>query len=412
MADRCILHVDLNNFYAGVECMLDPALRSRAVAVCGSVEERHGIVLAKNYHAKAFGVRTGEAVWEARQKCPHLTVVPPHFEQYLKFSRLTREIYGRYTDQVESYGMDECWLDVTGSGCFGSGFEIAEEIRRSVKEELGLTVSAGVSFNKIFAKLGSDLKKPDAVTCIDRDNFKENIWPLPASELLGVGRRTGKALASYGIHTIGQLAGASDRLLQRHLGIHGLRLKQYACGLDCSPVTRDGEEAPVKSVGHGTTTLQDLCCAEEVWLVMLELVQEVGSRLRKHRKRAKGVAISIRNHQLITKEWQTRLEFATRDPLRLARAAFALFERGYDWRLPIRSVTVRAIDLVEEDLPVQLGFFTDAARLEREERREEAVESIRRRFGKQAVRNAVLCRSERLFSRQEAEIVMPTGMVL
>ena len=200
----------MNNFYASVECMLNPSLRDKAVAVCGSVEERHGIVLAKNYAAKAFGVSTGEAIWQAKQKCPNLTIVEPHYEQYMKFSRKAREIYGRYTDLIEPYGMDECWLDVTGSRTMGNGFEIADEIRRTITFELGLTISAGVSFNKIFAKLGSDMKKPDAVTCIPQETFKDQIWNLPASDMLGVGRATEKVLTRFGINTIGQLAAAPE----------------------------------------------------------------------------------------------------------------------------------------------------------------------------------------------------------
>lgn len=227
---RVILHCDMNNFYASVECMLNPELKNKPVAVCGSVEERHGIVLAKNYAAKAFGVSTGEAIWQAKQKCQDLVIVEPHYEQYIKFSKLAREIYGRYTDQIEPYGMDECWLDVTGSGCMGTGFEIADEIRRTVKFELGLTISAGVSFNKIFAKLGSDMKKPDAITCIEADSFREKIWCLPAADLLGVGRATEKVLSGYGIHTIGELAATSDDFLKCRLGKNGLAIKKYAMG--------------------------------------------------------------------------------------------------------------------------------------------------------------------------------------
>ena len=209
--DRIILHCDMNNFYASVECMLRPELRDKPVAVCGSVEERHGIVLAKNYKAKAYGVKTAEAIWQAKQKCPNLVIVEPHYEQYLRFSKLAREIYSRYTDRIEPYGMDECWLDITGCTRGRSGFEIADEIRRTVKFELGLTISVGVSFNKIFAKLGSDLKKPDAITVIERASFREIVWPLDTSEMLGVGRATTRKLLYYGIHTIGELA--SLRLL-------------------------------------------------------------------------------------------------------------------------------------------------------------------------------------------------------
>ena len=290
---RVILHCDMNNFYASVECMLNPELKNKPVAVCGSVEERHGIVLAKNYAAKAFGVSTGEAIWQAKQKCQELVIVEPHYEQYMKFSKLVRGIYGRYTDQIEPYGMDECWLDVTGSGCMGTGFEIADEIRRTVKFELGLTISAGVSFNKIFAKLGSDMKKPDAITCIEADSFREKIWCLPASDLLGVGRATEKILSGYGIHTIGELAATSDDFLKCRLGKNGLAIKKYANGLDDSPVMRSDYVSPVKSIGHGITTMQDLENNAEVWCVMLELVQEIGTKLRTHKKKASGIAISI-----------------------------------------------------------------------------------------------------------------------
>ena len=290
---RVILHCDMNNFYASVECMLNPELKNKPVAVCGSVEERHGIVLAKNYAAKAFGVSTGEAIWQAKQKCQDLVIVEPHYEQYMKFSKLARGIYGRYTDQIEPYGMDECWLDVTGSGCMGTGFEIADEIRRTVKFELGLTISAGVSFNKIFAKLGSDMKKPDAITCIEADSFREKIWCLPASDLLGVGRATEKVLSGYGIHTIGELAATSDDFLKCRLGKNGLAIKKYANGLDDSPVMRSDYVSPVKSIGHGITTMQDLENNAEVWCVMLELVQEIGTKLRTHKKKAGGIAISM-----------------------------------------------------------------------------------------------------------------------
>ena len=277
--ERSILHCDMNNFYASVECMLNPDLRDKAVAVCGSVEDRHGIVLAKNYKAKAFGVATGEAIWQAKQKCKDLTIVEPHYEQYMKFSKLAREIYGRYTDQIEPYGMDECWLDVTGSRTLGSGAEIADEIRETIKFELGLTISVGVSFNKIFAKLGSDMKKPDAVTCIERETFRDTIWNLPASEMLGVGRATEKRLSSCGIRTIGQLAAISEGFLQSSFGKNGLFLKRYANGEDYSQVMRSDYSSPVKSVGHGITTIQDLENSAEVWCVMLELVQDIGTKL-------------------------------------------------------------------------------------------------------------------------------------
>ena len=230
MADRIILHSDMNSFYASVEMMLNPSLRGKAVAVCGSTEDRHGIVLAKSDLAKKAGVKTGMVNWEARQRCPDLVVVPPQYEQYLKYSKLAHEIYYRYTDLVEPFGMDECWLDVTGSGIFGTGMEIAEQIRKTTREELGLTVSIGVSFNKVFAKLGSDMKKPDAITQITRESFKDMVWPLDASEMIYVGRSTEQKLSRYGIHTIGQLAATEPELLQRWFGINGLKLWRYNDG--------------------------------------------------------------------------------------------------------------------------------------------------------------------------------------
>ncbi len=232
---RSILHCDMNNFYASVECMLDPALKKYPIAVCGSVEERHGIVLAKNYKAKAFDVKTGDAVWQAKQKCKDLVVVPPHYEEYIKYSKLARSVYERYTDQVEPYGMDECWLDISGTeSLFGSPEKVANEIRETMKFELGLTISVGVSFNKIFAKLGSDMKKPDAVTVIPKDTFKEKIWGLPAADLLGVGRATQRVLDSYCIRTIGDLANTDPEFLRRRLGKNGVVLWNYANGNDLS----------------------------------------------------------------------------------------------------------------------------------------------------------------------------------
>lgn len=225
LGERTILHSDMNCFYASVEMMLDPSLRGKAVAVCGSTENRHGIVLAKSELAKKAGVKTGMVNWEARQRCPDLIMVKPQYEQYLKYSELARNIYQRYTDQVEPYGMDECWLDVGGSrSVCGSGMEIAENIRKTVKEELGLTVSIGVSFNKMFAKLGSDMKKPDAITEIRKAEFKKKIWPLPASDLLFVGRATTAKLEQYGITTIGGIANADPQFLKRLLGVNGLGL--------------------------------------------------------------------------------------------------------------------------------------------------------------------------------------------
>lgn len=408
---RSILHCDMNNFYASVECMLDPALKKYPIAVCGSVEERHGIVLAKNYKAKAFDVKTGDAVWQAKQKCKDLVVVPPHYEEYIKYSKLARSVYERYTDQVEPYGMDECWLDISGTeSLFGSPEKVANEIRETMKFELGLTISVGVSFNKIFAKLGSDMKKPDAVTVIPKDTFKEKIWGLPAADLLGVGRATQRVLDSYCIRTIGDLANTDPEFLRRRLGKNGVVLWNYANGNDLSLVAKKDFVSPIKSVGHGITTVADLEKPEQVWPVFLELTQDIGHKLRVHGLSAEGVAIHIRDNTLNTRQWQTKIALPTQSPMIIAKTAFQLFEKRYGWNNPIRSVTVQAINLVPQDTPRQIDMFMDAAKQDKLERMEKCVEEIRRRFGKDSIKNGVLCQNLRL-PPEKAEITMPTGMV-
>ena len=408
---RNILHCDMNNYYASVECMLDPALRNYPVAVCGSVEERHGIVLAKNYKAKAFNVQTGDAVWQAKQKCRDLVIVPPHYEEYLKYSKLARSVYERYTDQVEPYGMDECWLDISGTeGIYGLPEKVANEIRETIKFELGLTISVGVSFNKIFAKLGSDMKKPDAVTVIEKDTFKEKIWGLPASDLLGVGRATKKVLDRYAITTIGDLASTDPNLLRNRLGKNGVALWNFANGLDCSAVAKTDFVSPVKSVGHGITTVADLENDEQVWPVILELTQDIGHKLRVHGLSAEGVALHIRDNTLYSKQWQTKTDMPTQSPMIIAKTAYRLFEQNYAWRNQVRSVTVQAINLVPQDTPRQIGLFMDMERIDKLERLDRCIETIRRRFGKDSIKNGVLCQNLKM-PPEKAEITMPTGMV-
>jgi DNA polymerase-4 len=409
--ERVILHSDLNCFYASVEMMLNPALRGKAVAVCGATESRHGIVLAKSELAKKRGVKTGMVNWEARQCCPDIIMVPPQYDEYLKYSKLTRAIYERYTDQVEGFGMDECWCDISGSQTvFGDGMQIAEEIRETVKAELGLTVSIGVSYNKIFAKLGSDLKKPDAITGISSDNFREKIWPLPASDLLYVGRATTKKFDSYGIHTIGDIANQSQDFLKRLLGVNGIALWTYANGLDTSRVMPGDYESPVKSVGHGITCNADLENNEEVWKVMLELSQDIGHRLRLHSLTAKGVQITIRDNDLFFKQYQAPLEAQTQSPMEIAKKARQLFEMNYRWHNKVRAITVRVINLVPADTPYQISIFEDVSKRERREKLDTAIEEIRGRFGKRAIFSACLMGNLKMPSDGRDKVIMP-GMM-
>lgn len=411
LGERTILHSDMNCFYASVEMMLDPSLRGKAVAVCGSTENRHGIVLAKSELAKKAGVKTGMVNWEARQRCPDLIMVKPQYEQYLKYSELARNIYQRYTDQVEPYGMDECWLDVGGSrSVCGSGMEIAESIRRTVKEELGLTVSIGVSFNKMFAKLGSDMKKPDAITEIRKAEFKEKIWPLRASDLLFVGRATTAKLEQYGITTIGCIANADPQFLKRLLGVNGLGLWRSAAGLDDTPVMHKDFVSPIKSVGHGITCTADLENEDEVWKVMLELSQDIGHRLRIHKLKASGVQISIRSNDLGFRQYQASLTLATQSPSVIAHKAIQIFRDNYRWIMPVRAVTVRAIKLRPKNEPEQIDLFTDMRQLERLDRLDDCIEDIRRRFGKRAVFQACLLGDLKMPFDNREKVVMPGVM--
>lgn len=407
MMDRVILHSDLNCFYASVEMMLNPALRGKAVAVCGSTEDRHGIVLAKSELAKRSGVKTGMVNWEARQRCPGLIVVPPQYDQYLKYSALTRAIYARFTNLVEPFGMDECWLDITGLPRCGNGVWVAENIRQMVKEELGLTVSIGVSFNKIFAKLGSDMKKPDAITQITRDCYREKVWPLPVGELLYVGRATEAKLARYGIKTIGDLAACSPDFLQRLLGLNGLAILSYAQGTDTSRVMPQDFVSPVKSIGHGITCNADLENEEEAWKVMLELSQDIGHRLRVHNLVATGVQISVRSGDLSSRQYQRRMEHTSRSPMELAETARTLLHANYNWGCPIRAITVRAINLLPFGQPEQVSMFVDPVRLERRDRLETAIEDLRRRFGKKAVFPATLMGDLKMPDDGRDEVIMP-----
>ena len=410
---RIILHSDMNNFYASVECMLNPSLKGKPLAVCGSLSDRHGIVLAKNYAAKAFGVQTGEVVWKAQQKCRDLVIVPPQYDQYIRMSRKAREIYNRYTDRIEPFGMDECWLDLTGChNQFSNGEEIAYDIKETIKSELGLTVSVGVSFNKIFAKFGSDMKKPDAVTCISEDNFREKIWHLPAGDMLGVGYASERRLLQYGIHTLGELANTDPQFLKAILKSHGITLWRFANGLDNSPVCEYGYKAPIKSIGHGITTKRDLKDNRDVWPVTLELAQDIGHKLRENDLAATGVAIYVRNTDLSGKGWQMKIPMATQSDLYIAQQCFELFQREYEWRDNIRSITIRAIDLVSSNQPVQVDFFNNRKKLDSMERLDEVKDKIRQRFGENSIMNAILLNKDQTLAPEAAKgIKMPSGLL-
>ena len=410
--ENVILHSDLNAFYASVEMNEHPELQGKRVAVCGSTENRHGIVLAKSYPAKAMGVKTGQANWEAKRACPDLICVEPHYDLYLRYSRMVRAIYRRYTDLVEPYGMDEAWLGVGGSlSLFGGARAIADDIRKTIKEELGLTVSIGIAGNKTFAKLGSDMKKPDAVTDLT-ENWRAKIWPLAVSELLYAGRSTTRKLARMNILTIGDLARADAEWIQAHLGKNGLMLWGFANGFDSARVMPHDFVAPVKSVGHGATCVVDLESDYPVWLVFYELSQDVGHRLRENGLAATGVQIAVRDRDLETRGCQTRLPCPTQSPLEIAQAAFALFRANYDWVKPVRALTVRGINLVPENQPVQTDLFDDYARREKQKTLDDAIDEIRRRFGYRAICAASLMGDLKMATDKCETVTMPGLMYM
>lgn len=387
---RTVLHSDLNNFYASVELLSHPELRGRPVAVAGDVEARHGIVLAKNYEAKACGVQTAETLWQAKQKCPDIVFLPPHYDLYEKYSHLARQIYYEYTDMIEPFGLDECWLDVSGSlGLFGDGKRIADAIRKRVKRELGLTVSVGVSFNKVFAKLGSDMKKPDATTVISEENFREKIWGLPASDMLFVGKKTYSKLLRYGLRTIGDVARTDPYLLQCLLGKNGLTLYEFANGRDSAPVMLSGATPPPKSIGNSTTPPRDLCCENDIDIILYQLCENVSMRMRREGVICRTVQLHIRYCDLKTIERQTTLEYPNRTAMSLYEAARHLIRKHRLLGAPIRSLGIRGTELVRLE-GEQLSFSPEIMKIQRAEALEETVDGLRERFGAPALRRGIM----------------------
>ncbi len=387
LADRIILHCDLNNFFASCSLLFNPTVKDMPVAVCGDSENRHGIVLAKNEIAKKYGIKTAEPIFQAQRKCKDLVILPPLYDKYEKYSKMAQEIYSRYTDLIEPFGIDECWLDVTGSTLlFGGGEEIAQKIRKTVKKELGLTVSIGVSFNKTFAKLGSDMKKPDAVTVISRENFKEKIWSLPISDLLFVGKSTNDKLKSIGINTIGDVSLCNDATLTRLLGKNGISLKNSALGLDSSPVACVLDQNKPKSIGKSTTCSKDFENNHEVWKAFLEFAQTISDSLRKYNLYAGGVQVHIRTASLTVREFSYSFNDTTNCALTLAKHGFELFEQNYNFPEPLRSVGLRAINLKTDSTGVQQDIFGNTEQNAKTEEIEDSVYKVRQKFGRSSVK--------------------------
>ncbi len=393
--DRCILHSDLNNFYASVEMVKNPALREVPIAVTGSIKDRHGIVLAKNMLAKGFGVRTGEVLWQARKKCPALLAVPADFPAYLAMSKAVRAIYARFTDRIEAFGIDECWLDVTASRyLFGDGENIAQTIRETVKRECGVTVSVGVSWNKIFAKLASDMKKPDAVTVVSPENYRETAWKLPAADLLYVGKSTARKLTFLGITTIGELALYDEGALIQELGKWGKVLHEYANGNESSPVREAGDERTVKSIGNSLTCYRDLEEEDEIYMLFLLLADSVAGRLLESGLgRAGTVKISVTDTDLRRYGKQGKTEGPTRNAKELADTAMHLFRTLETKGKPVRALGITVCEFSENE---QLDLFGRSEQEEKRDRADKAVAGIREKYGNSAIRRATVMQDEHL----------------
>ena len=416
--NRTILHSDCNCFYASVELLHHPELRGKPVAVGGDPQARHGIVLTADYTAKRRGVKTGMALWQARQVCPDIIFLPPRMDLYLRFSRMAQEIYAEYTDKRELYGIDESWLDVTDSVSLkGDGYHIAQEISSRMKRELGITVSVGMSFNKIFAKLGSDYKKPDAITTMNKDEYRDKAWPLPVSDLLYVGSATNNKLRGIGIRTIGDLARTEESLLVRKLGKMGSILWAFANGYDESPVKLENTSAPIKSVGNSTTTPKDMETDEDVKIVLYILAESVAARLRENGFRCRTVEISIRDKDLLHFSKQVKLQNASNITREIAEAGYKLYKESYRmpadehelknsrpefYQKPLRSIGIRGTDLVTDYFWEQLDMFMDPQAREKQMKVDAAVDNIRKRFGFYSIQRGLMYQ-DRILSACDAK---------
>ena len=392
--DRTILHCDCNSFFASVECVARPELKNVPMAVCGDPSSRHGIILAKNEPAKKFGIKTAETIWQARRKCPDLVLVPTHFDKYREYYKIINKIYCAYTDLVEPFSIDESWLDVTGSAAiFGDGKKIADELRGKVKSETGITISAGVSFNKIFAKLGSDYKKPDATTVISRKNYREIVYPLPVGALMFCGKKVSEALNLLGIRTIGDLAGAGRQFLYERLGKAGAMLYDYANGADKSPVRPFGEVREIKSIGNSITFKRDIAGAEEMKKGINALSDSVASRMRAHGVKCWVVQAGVKDPNFKVISRQKTLPAPTCLSKEISAASMELIRSFWNMNAPVRLLSVTGTGLVPQDSPCeQLCFFGNVQSFDRqkEEKLERAVDIIRAKYGRSAVKSGVL----------------------
>ena len=377
--EKQILHIDCNKFYASVECLLHPELKGKPVAVGGNEESRHGIILTKNEIASKYGLVVGEPLWKAKQKCRNLIIVPPNFPVYIEFSKKVRKILEDYTDLIEPFGLDESWIDVTGDW-FKNGREIGFEIKERIRKEIGITVSVGVSYNKVFAKLGSDYKKPNAMTVITKKNYQKIVWPLKCSDMIMVGLATTKKLNNYGIYTIGDIAKSDEKFIKSILGKNGILLRQYARGEDKTPVRHKDIERDIKSIGNATTTPRDLVNNNDVKIIFTVLAESVSRRMRNLGLKGTTLSIYVRDKELGSFVRQCKLESATNVSGEIIKSAMALFVINYDWKMPIRSLGLSVTDF-DFDYCSQFDFSKTVEKREKLEKIDTAVDALKDRYG-------------------------------
>ncbi len=387
---RFIIHSDLNSFYASVECLKKPWLKSIPLAVAGDIEQRHGIILAKNIPATAFGIKTGEPIWSAKQKCPDLVTVLPNFDDYIAISQNVRKIYEEYSDRVEAFGIDECWIDISYivTNYFDAKL-IADEIREKIKNQIGVTASCGVSFNKVFAKLASDLKKPDATTVIDEENFRDTVWKLPADSLLYVGRSTQKALSRLNIRTIGDVANTDIKAMEFMFGKNGIALWNNANGLDTSPVSIKSIHSTIKSIGNSITTSHDITEEEEIKIVFFALCEAVSARLRRLDLICNTVQIYVRDSNFNTYERQAGLSFPNRTVSSLFNTSFDLYRANGFTECSVRSLGVRAVNL-NDSQHEQISIDPISNQVKKHEDLDTATDKIRYQFGSSSLKRGIM----------------------
>jgi len=392
--DRQIVLSDLNACYASIEIARDPNLRGKPVAVCGSVEERHGIILAKSALAKAAGIKTGMVRWQAMKLCPNLITVPPNIDMYVSVTNRVREIYSDYSNLRDDFSIDESWIDLTGTCRVGTEAKLANEIKERLKFETGLTASMGLSWNRIFAKIGSDIAGPDAVAEITRDNMKDVVWPLPAETMMGVGRATKRGLNEMGIETIGELAATNPDVLKRRFGKNGTVLYAFANGIDTSPVRAEGTGPPMKSIGNSTTTSRDMVCDEDVRIVLMTLAESVGMRLREERVKGHVVEFSLRTTDLRWMIHQRKVKRPTNTTREILDVSFELFKEVR--MLPLRSIGVRVATLVSENEPEQMNLFVNEKKRDYQGAIDRAVDTIRTEYGYHSIQRGLTRLDEKL----------------